>query len=126
MVKIIQTHEAPAPVGPYSQGIMVGYTLYVSGQIPIQPATGRMSDESIEAETHQVMKNLSAILKQAEVGFDQVVKCSIFITNMDDFARINEVYASYFTATHPARETVEVSRLPKGARVEISCIAHKE
>jgi 2-iminobutanoate/2-iminopropanoate deaminase len=102
-----------------------GSTL-VSGQIAIDQTTGAMFQTSVEEETHQVMKNLRFILSEAKMGFEHVIKCSIFVKNMDDFARINSVYGSYFTSNFPARETVEVSRLPKDANVEISCIAAKE
>lgn len=102
---------------------MAGDTLYVSGQIAIDATSGTMVDADIQAETHQVMKNLGAILQTAGMDFGQVVKCSIFVKDMDNFAAINDVYGSYFTAAPPARETVEVSRLPKDVNVEISCIA---
>ncbi|WP_027001146.1 RidA family protein [Hugenholtzia roseola] len=121
--KIIYTKDAPAPIGAYNQAVLVAGTLYVSGQIAIDSQTGNFIQDSIEAETEQVMKNLAAVLKAADMGFEQVVKCSIFIKNMDNFARINEVYGRYFNQNAPARETVEVSRLPKDAQVEISCIA---
>jgi 2-iminobutanoate/2-iminopropanoate deaminase len=121
--KIIQTAEAPAPIGPYNQAILINNTLYASGQIGIDPATGQLVTENITAETHKVMKNLKAILTAAGMGFHNVVKCTIFIKNMDDFAAINEVYGQYFTEVPPARETVEVARLPKNVNVEISCIA---
>lgn len=121
--KIIQTAEAPAPIGPYSQAVLAGNTLYVSGQIAIDAASGELINDNITEETHQVMKNLEAILRAAGAGFNQVVKCSIFIKNMEEFATINEAYAQYFKQNSPARETVEVSRLPKNVKVEISCIA---
>jgi 2-iminobutanoate/2-iminopropanoate deaminase len=121
--KIIQTVEAPAPIGPYNQAVLVNNTLYASGQIAIDAATGQLVTENITAETHLVMKNLKAILTAAGMGFQNVVKCTIFIKNMDDFAAINEVYGQYFTEMPPARETVEVARLPKNVNVEISCIA---
>lgn len=123
MKKIIHTTEAPAAIGPYSQAVKIGTLLFVSGQIPIDPSTGALVSISIEAETHQVMKNLMAILSTANMNFANVVKATIFIKNMDDFAKINAVYASYFDGDFPARETVEVSRLPKDVRVEISVIA---
>lgn len=119
----IQTPDAPAAIGPYSQAIKAGNLLFVSGQIPIDPATGQIVSGDISAETHQVMKNLQAILKQAGGDLSNVAKTSIFIKNMNDFAMINEVYASYFTGTYPARETVEVARLPKDVNIEISVIA---
>jgi 2-iminobutanoate/2-iminopropanoate deaminase len=123
MKEIIQTSEAPAAIGPYSQAVKSGSLLFVSGQIPIDPSTGSIVSISIEAETHQVMKNIAAILSTAKMSFDDVVKATIFIKNMDDFSQINAVYASYFNVSFPARETVEVSRLPKDVRVEISVIA---
>lgn len=121
--KVIQTNEAPAPIGPYSQAVLVGNTLYVSGQIALDAHSGEMIDDNITEETHQVMKNLEAILRAAGSSFDKVVKCSIFITDMLQFATINEAYGQYFKEQAPARETVEVSRLPKNVNVEISCIA---
>jgi 2-iminobutanoate/2-iminopropanoate deaminase len=119
----IETAKAPAPIGPYSQAILVNNTLYVSGQIAINVSTGQLVTENIIEETHQVMKNLEAILAAADMNFQNVVKCSIFIKNMDDFATINEVYGQFFSEMPPARETVEVARLPKNVNVEISCIA---
>lgn len=123
MHRIINSHNAPAPIGPYSQATIAGDTLYISGQIPIDPNTGRVISGTIEEETHMVMKNLEAILKEAGVDFSNVVKCSIFVKDMNDFGRINETYGTYFSDNPPARETVEVSRLPKDVRVEISSIA---
>ena len=120
--KIILSTDAPAPIGPYSQAVEVNGTLYVSGQIALSAFE---SGASIEEETDQVMKNLGYILKEAGYSFEQVVKCSIFIQDMNHFAQINGVYGQYFTANPPARETVEVARLPKNVRVEISCIAYK-
>jgi 2-iminobutanoate/2-iminopropanoate deaminase len=120
---IIQTKEAPAAIGPYSQAIKAGNLLFVSGQIPIDPETGTVIIGGIEAATHRVMKNIEAILEAAECNFDNVVKTTIFIKNMDDFSKINAVYASYFSGKYPARETVEVSRLPKDVEIEISVIA---
>ncbi len=122
---IIQTKEAPAPIGPYNQAILAGETLYASGQIALDAHSGEMINENITEETHQVMKNLEAILSAAQMGFSDVVKCSIFVKNMGDFATINEAYGQYFMSNPPARETVEVSRLPKDVNVEISCIAIK-
>ena len=125
MKKIIETAAAPSPVGPYNQAILAGKTLYVSGQIAIDPSTGVLVQSDIEAETHQVMKNLSAILTQAGSSFEDVVKCSVFVKDMHMYGRINTVYSSYFDdATAPARELVEVSNLPKFVNVEISLIAH--
>ena len=126
MKKIIYTKNAPAPIGPYNQAVLTGNTLYISGQIPINPATNELVSESIERETKQVMENLKAILAAAEMTFEDVVKSSIFISNMQDFSKINDVYATYFQAeTAPARETVEVANLPKFVNVEISMIAVK-
>ena len=122
---VINSSKAPAPIGPYSQAIWVKDTLYVSGQIAIDQATSAMVHESISKETEQVMTNLGYILEEVGLTFDHVVKCSIFISDMDNFKEINAVYGKYFTDTPPARETVEVSRLPKDVNVEISCIAVK-
>ncbi len=121
--KIVQSNNAPAPIGPYSQAVQAGNTLYVSGQVPIDPASGEMIQTNITEETHQVMKNLQAILQAAGSSFTQVVKCTIFIRDMGQFSAINEAYGQYFPENPPARETVEVSRLPKDVNVEISCIA---
>jgi 2-iminobutanoate/2-iminopropanoate deaminase len=120
--KIILSPDAPAPIGPYSQAVEVNNMLYVSGQIALAVFD---AGGSIEEETNQVMLNLQHILTQAGYGFDQVVKCSIFVKDMGHFSAINEVYGRYFTENPPARETVEVARLPKDVRVEISCIAYK-
>jgi 2-iminobutanoate/2-iminopropanoate deaminase len=120
---IIETTEAPAAIGPYSQAVKTGNLLFVSGQIPLNPQTGALVTDGIEAETHQVMKNVQAILTAAGTTLETVVKTTIFLKSMDDFAKVNGVYASYFTGNYPARETVEVSRLPKDARVEISVVA---
>ena len=123
MKEIINAEKAPAPIGPYSQAVKVNGTLYVSGQIPIDQPNGTMVEGTIEEETHQVMKNLGYILDEAGLAFSDVVKCSIFVSDMNNFSKINEVYGTYFTTNPPARETVEVSGLPKGVNVEISCIA---
>ena len=124
MKKIIFTDKAPAPIGPYSQAVLVGNTLYTSGQIPLHPVSGELVNSDIEEETTQVMENMKAVLEAAEMNFENVVKATIFITNMDDFARINTVYGSYFkTQTAPARETVQVAKLPKNVNVEISMVA---
>ena len=123
MRKVINTQSAPAPIGPYNQAIQAGDTLYVSGQIPLDPATGELISSSIEDETKMVMRNLAAILNAADYTFAHIVKCSIFIKDMNDFSKINAVYGEYFESDPPARETVEVSRLPKDVNVEISCIA---
>jgi 2-iminobutanoate/2-iminopropanoate deaminase len=121
--KIINTSNAPAPIGPYSQAVVSNGMLYVSGQIPLDPITGELVSSGINDETHRVMKSLKAILEEAGVSFDNVVKCSIFVADMNDFGSINDVYGSYFGEMPPARETVEVSTLPKNVNVEISCIA---
>lgn len=122
--KIIITDKAPAPIGPYNQAVFVGNTLYTSGQIAFNPVTMHLVLENIEVETKQVMENLKAVLEAAEMTFENVVKTTIFITDMEDFARINTVYATYFDeSTAPARETVEVAGLPRGVNVEISMIA---
>jgi len=120
---IINAAAAPAPIGPYSQAVLANGVLYISGQIALDPASGTLVQDNIETETHQVMNNLQAILQEAGLGFMHVVKCTIFVKDLNNFARINEVYGSYFTQSPPARETVEVSRLPKDVNVEISCIA---
>lgn len=125
MKKVIQIPGAPAPIGPYSQAILVKDTLYVSGQIPLDPKTGHMVDSSIQASTHQVMKNISALLDEAGMNLENIVKCSIFLKDMNDFASVNDVYAEYFNELPPARETVQVVRLPKDVSIEISCIAVK-
>lgn len=122
---VIETKNAPAPIGPYSQAVLSGNTLYTSGQVALMPETGELVLDTIENETQQVMSNMSAVLAEAGMTFDNVIKTSIFISNMDNFSRINEVYAQYFTANFPARETVEVARLPKDVNVEISMIAVK-
>jgi 2-iminobutanoate/2-iminopropanoate deaminase len=121
--RIIFTENAPQPIGPYSQAVLFGNTLYVSGQIALHPATGQLVNDDIKSETRQVMNNLEQILAAANLTFVDVAKCSIFLKNMDDFAAVNEVYGEYFKKDPPARETVEVSRLPKNVNVEISCIA---
>ncbi|WP_339607575.1 RidA family protein [uncultured Roseivirga sp.] len=120
---IVNSPDAPAPIGPYSQAVKAGNTLYVSGQIPFDQATGEMINENITEETHQVMKNIEAILSEAGMTFNNIVKCSIFIKDMNQFATINEAYGVYFKTNPPARECVEVARLPKDVNVEISCIA---
>ena len=120
---IINSNMAPAPIGPYSQAVKAGNTLYVSGQIALNPQSGELVQGSLTDETRQVMKNLEAVLKEAGMSFEQVVKCSIFLMDMNDFAEVNEEYGKSFNDQPPARETVQVSGLPKGVRVEISCIA---
>ena len=126
MKEIKNTPKAPAPVGPYNQATLANGTLYIAGQIPINPATGDIVNTDIEAETHQVMTNLKNILENAGMTFEHIVKCSVFVKNMQDYGRINAVYAQYFNDdTAPARELVEVSALPKYVNVEISAIAVK-
>ncbi|MEE1963168.1 RidA family protein [Allomuricauda taeanensis] len=126
MKKIINTSKAPAPIGPYNQAILVNGILYVSGQVPMDPSTGKLVEGDIKKETQQCMENLKAILEEAGMTFEDVVKASIFIKDMHQFAQINEVYGSYFDAdTAPARETVEVANLPRFVNVEISMIAIK-
>jgi len=126
MKKIINTENAPAAIGPYSQANMANGILYISGQIPVDPATGKLA-EGIEKETHQVMKNLEAVLTEAGMTFRNVVKATIFLKNMDDFAVMNDIYACYLDAeSYPARETVQVSCLPKNVDIEISMIAHQD
>ncbi len=120
---VIQTQDAPAAIGPYSQGIRAGGFLFLSGQIPLDPKTGELVSGSIEEETHRVMQNLRGVLEAAGVGFGQVVKTTIYLTDLADFAKVGEVYATYFDAQPPARATVQVAALPKGARVEIDAIA---
>lgn len=124
MKKIIFTENAPAPIGPYNQAVLKGNTLYTSGQIAIDPTTGELVTATIEIETEQVMQNMKAVLEAAGMTFDNVVKTTIFIMDMNDFVKINTVYGSYFNeTTAPARETVQVACLPKNVNVEISMIA---
>ena len=124
MKKIIETPNAPAPIGPYSQAVLYDDTLYTSGQIAIDPTTGNLVSGDIAKETEQVMKNINAVLREAKMNFSHVLKTTIFIKDMNDFQKINEVYGSFFDeATAPARETVEVARLPKDVNVEISVLA---
>lgn len=126
MKKIIKTSKAPAPIGPYNQAVLSGNTLYTSGQIAINPKTGALILDSIELETKQVLENMKAVLEAAEMTFENVIKTSIFISDMKNFSKINDVYATYFNfETAPARETVEVANLPKYVNVEISMIAVK-
>ena len=126
MKKIIFTDKAPAPIGPYNQAVLVGNTLYTSGQIAINPLTGELVLDAIENETKQVMENMKAVLEAAEMTFENVVKSTIFIMNMGDFAKINAVYGTYFDEkTAPARETVQVACLPKNVNIEISMLAIK-
>ena len=122
---IVYSANAPEPIGPYSQAVQFGNMLFISGQIAIQKPSGKLVTDSIEAETEQVMLNLSEILKAAGMNFSNVVKSTIFLNDFNDFASVNEIYGKCFPANPPARETVEVSRLPKDVNVEISCIAIK-
>lgn len=123
MKKIITTTNAPAPIGPYSQAVQAGNFLFVSGQVAINPENGELNIGSIEEETHQVMRNLKAVLLEAGLMFDNVVKSTIFLSDMGTFTQVNEIYGQYFSADFPARETVQVSVLPKNVNVEISVIA---
>jgi 2-iminobutanoate/2-iminopropanoate deaminase len=125
MKKIINTNNAPAPIGPYSQAVATGNFIFVSGQIPVDPVTGEVVSESVTAETKLVMENIKAVLSEAGLGFDHIVKTTIFLTDMQTFAQVNQVYGSYFTDQFPARETVQVAALPKNVNVEISVIAIK-
>lgn len=122
-IKIVMTSDAPAAVGPYSQAVVAGGLIFVSGQLPIDPATGAFPSEDIKELTRQSMKNLSAILKKAGTSMDKVVKTTIYLKNLADFAAVNEVYASFFNGSYPARSCFEVAALPKGAKVEIEAIA---
>jgi len=123
--KVIYSDQAPEPIGPYSQAVLAGNTLFVSGQIAIQRSSGKIINSSIEDETLQVMDNLREVLLAAGMDFSNIVKTSIFLKDMNNFPKVNELYGRYFTDAPPARETVEVSRLPKDVNVEISCIAVK-
>lgn len=123
MKKTIQTPGAPAPIGPYSPAVLIDKTLYVSGQIPLNPLSGDLVLDTIENSTHQVMKNILSLLKEAEMDAENIVKCSIFLKDLNDFTKVNEAYGSYFSANPPARETVQVSKLPLDVPIEISCIA---
>jgi len=123
--KIINTTNAPAPIGPYNQAVQFGNLLFVSGQIPLDAATGSLVQDDMQAETRKVMENLAAILKEAGMDFSNVLKSTIFLMDMGKFAQVNEIYGSYFTENAPARETVQVAGLPRGVNVEISVIAGK-
>ncbi|CAM4262098.1 2-iminobutanoate/2-iminopropanoate deaminase [Pedobacter westerhofensis] len=125
MKRIINTTDAPAPIGPYSQAVLANGFLYVSGQIPINPATGELTMDSIKSETEQVMRNLNAVLLEAGFEFSDILKTTIFLSDMSLFAEVNDVYGSYFETDFPARETVAVKGLPKGVNVEISVVAYK-
>ena len=126
MKNIIDTPHAPAPIGPYSQAVQAGKLLFISGQIAIDAATDSLLIDDIELETTQVMRNLQAILERAGYDFSDVIKTTIFLSDMSHFPKVNDVYGSYFTSTFPARETVAVAGLPKGVNVEISAVAYKE
>lgn len=125
MKKAIQISGAPTPLGPYSQAILAENTLYVSGQIPLNPINGNLVIDTIENATKQVLSNIFALLKEAGMNEENVVKCSIFLKDLNDFTAVNEVYSTYFTKTPPARETVQVAKLPLDVPIEISCIAVK-
>ena len=124
-IEKIYTGNAPEPIGPYSQAVEVNGLVYTSGQIAINPETGEIVSEKLENQVHQVIKNINEVLKAAETNLKQVVKTTIFLKNMNDFAEVNKIYASYFGESKPARSTVEVSRLPKDVLIEIECIAVK-
>jgi 2-iminobutanoate/2-iminopropanoate deaminase len=121
--KAIQIPNAPAPVGPYSQAVLINGMYFVSGQIPLNPETGQLEIATIEEATHRVLKNIERLLEAAEMTLENVVKSSIFLKDLNDFSKVNEIYASYFKGTPPARETVQVARLPLDVTIEISCIA---
>lgn len=123
MNRTVETENAPAPIGPYSQAVWAGNTLYMSGQIAINLESGELVMDSIQSETQQVMRNIEAVLNEANLDFTKVIKCSIFLSDMNLFAEVNEIYGSFFSGNYPARETVEVSKLPKAVNVEISVIA---
>jgi 2-iminobutanoate/2-iminopropanoate deaminase len=125
MKKVISIPGAPAPIGPYSQAILKNDTLYVSGQIPLNPFSGELVIDTIQNATHQVMKNILALLEEAGLTIENVVKCSIFLKDLNDFAEMNAIYGSYFNDVPPARETVQVAKLPLDVPIEISCIAIK-
>ncbi len=125
MKQIIKTSNAPAPIGPYNQAVFAGNLLFVSGQVALDTKTGALITDSIEAETIKVMENIKAILEAAGLGFNDIVKTSIFLSDMDSFSKVNDIYGSYFTCDFPARETIAVKTLPKSANVEISVTALK-
>ena len=125
MKKIIESKNAPGPIGPYSQAVLTDQTLYVSGQIAIDPATGNLDTADREKETNRVMKNIGSVLNEAGMDYSNIVKTSIFLKDMNDFTTVNSVYSTFFKSEFPARETVQVSRLPKDVNVEISVIAVK-
>jgi 2-iminobutanoate/2-iminopropanoate deaminase len=121
--QVINTEKAPSPIGPYSQAVRANGMIYLSGQVAFDPATGALVQENLQAETHQVMKNIAAVLDEAKISFEHVVKTTIFLSDMELFAQVNAVYGSYFSGDFPARETVAVKGLPRGVNVEISMIA---
>ena len=123
--EVIKSPDAPAAIGPYSQAIKVGHTLYCSGQIAIDPQTGELVTESIEAETEQVLENLGAVLREAGMDFSDVVQATVYMTDMENYKKINDVYGQYFTTNPPSRAAVQVANLPKYVNVEIACIAVK-
>jgi 2-iminobutanoate/2-iminopropanoate deaminase len=123
MREIIETRDAPAPIGPYSQAVRANGFVFISGQIPIDPVSGQLVEGGVAAQSHQVMKNLSAILKAAGIGLGNVVKTTVFLTNLDDFSVFNRAYGEYFADAKPARATVQVARLPREALVEVEAIA---
>lgn len=123
MKKAIQIPGAPAPIGPYSQAILKSGTLYVSGQIPLNPKTNELVEDSIENATNQVMQNINVLVTEAGMTMDNIVKCSIFLKDLNNFSKVNEIYSQYFRSLPPARETVQVSKLPLDVAIEISCIA---
>jgi len=125
MKKAIDIPNAPKPVGSYSQAVLKNNTLYVSGQIPMNPTTQKLEIESIEKATEQVMRNIESLLNAADMTLNDVLKCSIFLKDMNDFTAVNKIYSSYFQGTYPARETVQVAKLPLDVPLEISCIASK-
>lgn len=124
MRKIVATDKVPAAIGPYAQANIIGDLVITSGQIPIDPATGNLVEGDIEAQTKQVFENLKAVLEAAGSGLDKIVKTTCFMDNMNDFAKMNEVYASFFSGDYPSRSAVEVAKLPKGALIEIEAIAY--
>lgn len=124
MKKVVETNKAPTPVGPYSQAVLHKEWLWLSGQIPINPQTGQLVTGDIQAQTQQVMENIKAVLQKAGCNFNHVIKTTIFLTNMDDFAKVNQVYQQYFKSPFPARSCVSVASLPKAVNVEIELIAH--
>lgn len=119
----VKTRGAPAAIGPYSQAILVGDTLYCSGQIAIDPETGHMLSDGIEAETERVLENMAAVLAAADMSLEHVVQCRVYLTDINDYGQVNEIYGQYFAENSPAREAVGVASLPRGAKVEISCVA---